>query len=246
MPSFCVSQDRSTPEERKAASDSQSREHAPDPERVAGLAMSCALGQLPEEGDRPGLERSKLYSEELGIDLARNSDRECFRWFLASVLLGARISETIAKNTYRAFVRHRLASPRAIIRAGWEFLVNPIMREGGYVRYDGRKSTQVLRDCEMLLHEYGGSLSRLHHAARDARDLEARLEAFYGVGPVTVNVFLRELRPFWRKADPEPLPIVKQLARRLGIDLRAYERKSLRFVRVEAGLIRMRRVVRAA
>jgi hypothetical protein len=26
--------------------------------------------------------------------------------------------------------------------------------------------------------------------------------------PVTVNIFLRELRPYWTKADPEPLPIV--------------------------------------
>jgi hypothetical protein len=198
------------------------------------------------EADARGLGRSKLYSEELGIELAGNTDRECFRWFLASVLFGARISEIIAKKTYRAFVRHRLASPRAIIRAGWEFLVNPIMREGGYVRYDGRKSTQILSDCETLLHEYGGSLLRLHDAAHDARDLEARVEAFYGVGPVTVNVFLRELRPFWRKADPEPLPVVKRLARRLGIDLRAYERKSLRFVRLEAGLIRMRRAARGA
>jgi endonuclease III len=79
------------------------------------------------------------------------------------------------------------------------------MREGGYVRYDGRKSTQVLRDCERLLTDYRGSLRRLHDAARDARDLEAMLLTFYGVGPVTVNIFLRELRPYWGKADPEPL-----------------------------------------
>ncbi len=49
------------------------------------------------------------------------------------------------------------------------------MREGGYVRYDGRKSTQVLRDCEELIADYGGSLRRLHETARDARDLEQRL-----------------------------------------------------------------------
>ncbi len=100
---------------------------------------------------RPALERSTLYSEELGIDLAERSDAACFRWFLASLLFGARISETTAKNTFRAFVRHRLTTPSSIIRAGWDFLVNPIMREGGYVRYDGRKSTQVLRDCEALI-----------------------------------------------------------------------------------------------
>jgi hypothetical protein len=115
------------------------------------------------------------------------------------------------------------------------------MREGGYVRYDGRKSEQVLRDCRSLLDDYGGSLRRLHDAAGDARDLERRLLAFHGVGPVTVNIFLRELRPFWAKADPEPLAVVLELAARLGIDLARYKRKSLRFARLEAGLIRLRR-----
>jgi hypothetical protein len=115
------------------------------------------------------------------------------------------------------------------------------MREGGYVRYDGRKSTQVLHDCDALVAEYGGKLYRLHDAARDARDLEQRLLGFYGVGPVTMNIFLRELRPFWAKADPDPRPIVLALAKRLSIDLTRYKRKSLTFARVEAGLIRRRR-----
>jgi len=187
------------------------------------------------------LERSLLYSEELGIDLALRTDAAYFRWFLASLLFGARISETTAKNTYRAFTRHGLTTPSRIIGAGWDFLVNPVMREGGYVRYDGRKSTQVLRDCEMLLSEYRGSLRRLHDSARDPHDLEDRLLAFYGVGPVTANIFLRELRPFWAKADPDPLPIVKKLATKVKIDLARCKRKSLAFSRLEAGLIRWRR-----
>jgi len=119
-------------------------------------------------------------------------------------------------------------------------LVNPIMREGGYVRYDGRKSSQILRDCQMLLDDYDGKLSRLEAIAPTNADLEARLCAFYGVGPVTANIFLRELRPYWAAADPEPLPAVKEAARKLGIDLRRYKRKSLTFARVEAGLIRLR------
>lgn len=187
------------------------------------------------------LEQSPLYSEELGIDLGAGDDRQYFLWWLASLLFGARITETVARNTYRAFLRHGLVTPRRIIGAGWDFLVHPVMREGGYVRYDGRKSDQVLRDCRALLDDYGGRLSRLHELARDARDLEARLLAFHGVGPVTANIFLRELRPWWAKADPEPLAAVKELARRLGIDLRRYRRKSLRFARLEAGLIRLRR-----
>ena len=34
---------------------------------------------------RRALERSVLYSEELGIDLAQRTDAACFQWFLASL-----------------------------------------------------------------------------------------------------------------------------------------------------------------
>ena len=184
------------------------------------------------------LEKSLLYSEELGIDLARTTDDELFKWFLASLLFGGRITQTIAKHTYQAFKRHGLLTPQKILDAGWDYLVNPIMWEGGYVRYDGRKSEQILRDCEELLERYDGSLNRMHNLAADPKDLEKRIDAFYGVGPVTANIFLRELRPFWEKADPEPLDLVLEEAEKLGIDLASYDRKSLRFTRIEAGLIR--------
>ncbi len=186
------------------------------------------------------LKQSQLYSEELGIALDKKTDRQYFRWFLASVLFGGRITETIARNTYRVFARHGLLTPKRIIAAGWDYLVFPIMREGGYVRYDGRKSDQILRNCQTLVSEYQGSLIKLHEAAKDRQDLESRLLAFYGVGPVTANIFLRELRPYWRKANPEPLPIVRQQAAQLGVDLSTYNRKTLTFTRIEAGLIRRR------
>ena len=206
-------------------------------------------GSLPVfsiQPQRPGtarreLERSLLYSAELGIDLGQGTNDAYFRWFLASLLFGAQISETTAKNTYRAFIRHGLTTPAKIVDAGWDFLVSTVMREGGYVRYDGRKSTQVLRDCETLIASYGGSLRRLHDCARDPRDLEYILLTFYGLGPVTVNIFLRELRPFWAKAAPDPLPAVDRIAKEARVNLARYDRKSLVFARVEAGLIRQRR-----
>lgn len=182
--------------------------------------------------------RSQLYSEELEIDLGADSDREYFKWFVASILFGGRITEGIAKNTYRALRRHRLLTPRTIIKAGWDYLVDPIMREGGYVRYDGRKSTQLIRDSEKLLSDYGGSLRLLHEEAASPEDLEARLVDFYGIGPVTANIFLRELRPLWAKADPEPLPAICEEALALGIDLDEFARSSMRFARLEAGLLR--------
>lgn len=187
------------------------------------------------------LKSTLLYSEELGIDLKKNNDAELFKWFLASILFGARISETIARNTYRTFEKYNLLEPQSILKAGWDFLVNPIMREGGYVRYDFKTSTKILKICDTLMKEYNGRLKRLHDESKDKKELENKLLAFYGVGPVTVNIFLRELRPYWKKADPEPQSIVKKIAKKLRIDLEKYNRKSLAFVRIEAGLIRLRR-----
>jgi hypothetical protein len=190
--------------------------------------------------DLESLAKTTLYSEELGIRLRERHEGEYFKWFLASLLFGARISETIAMNTYGAFVRHHLLTPTKILVAKKRFLVNVVMREGGYVRYDERKSTQILRDCETLVEVYGGSLKKLHGSASDSGDLEERLVAFYGVGPVTVNIFLRELRPYWSKARPRTLPIVSRLASKHGIDLSALDPNTIRFARVEAGLLRMR------
>lgn len=193
--------------------------------------MDKELGRL--------LAKSRLYSEELGIDLKDGGDPALFRWFLASQLFGARISEPLALRTYQAFVRHGLVSPRALLAAGWDYLVHPVMREGGYVRYDESKSRQLLRNSERLLERYGGSLQRMHDEASSPEDLEARVRAFYRVGPVTANIFLRELRPYWKRADPEPLPRVRALAEALGVDLDRSPRKSLRFARTEAGLVRL-------
>ena len=54
------------------------------------------------------LKNSPLYSEELGIALARDDDHEYFKWFLASLLFSGRISATIARHAYQAFAENGL------------------------------------------------------------------------------------------------------------------------------------------
>jgi hypothetical protein len=56
-----------------------------------------------------------LYSKDLGIDLTESPGR--FKWFLASILFGARISEKIASNTYRWFDRCGINTAEKIISA---------------------------------------------------------------------------------------------------------------------------------
>jgi len=186
------------------------------------------------------LQKTKLYSEELGIDLKKANDAELFKWFLASILFGAPIQEAVAKRTYNSFKEFGLLTPQKILKAGWDYLVFPVMREGHYVRFDEKTSTQLLRNCKMLIKVYNGSLKRLIFSSKNTADTENKLMEFYGIGPVRANIFLRELRPFMNNCDPEPLPSVKQLAKKAGIDLEKYNRRSINFIRIEAGLIRSR------
>lgn len=186
----------------------------------------------------------KTYSEELAIDLKAKKSSEIFKWFLASILFGARISETIAKNTYLALKKYKLLTPQSIIKSNWEFLVTHIMAEGGYVRYDGKTSTTLLDISAQLIKNYNGDLNQLHDTAADSNDLEQRLVAFKGIGPITVNIFLRELRGIWKKANPPFSDYVIFAAKNLGIkDIKQYWQKNkvkgYNFVNFEAALLRL-------
>ena len=179
----------------------------------------------------------KTYSEELGIDLKSKKPKEIFKWFLASILFGHRISETIAKNTYREFEKEGLLSPEAILDAGWDELVR-VLDNGGYVRYDFSTASALLEIMRVLKEKYG-SLEKLYEKSKDSRELETRLQEFKRVGPTTVNIFLRELRAIWPKADPKVSCFVKLAANNLEIDLKKFSKKSEKFIHLESALLRL-------
>lgn len=157
------------------------------------------------------LERFKgRFAAELGIDL-QGGRAERQKWFLAAILYGARISGQLASRTYRVFAENGIYSPEAILAQGWDNLV-VLLDEGGYTRYDFKTATKLLRVMESLTQDYQGDMERLAAVSRDYDDLERRLRALApGIGPATVNIFLRELRGIWPKATP-PLSGLAQLA----------------------------------
>jgi endonuclease III len=134
-----------------------------------------------------------LYSEDLKIDLSQPFGR--FQWFLASILFGARISEKIASKTYRAFQEAGIDTPEKIPSVGWNELVR-ILDAGGYVRYDFSAATKLI-NIMLALRENYGSLEGLYQQSTDTKDLENRLKEFKGIGPGTVQIFLREMRGVW-------------------------------------------------
>ncbi len=187
-------------------------------------------------------EHGNLYSKQLGINIKNGDEEEIFKWFLASLLFGKRISENIAVKTYREFERAGVLSPKVILTAGWDRLVK-ILDTGGYVRYDFSTATKLLEISKDLVTKYGKEpLTAIHKIAKNKKELESILQSFKGVGPVTTNIFLRELRDVWKKADPEPLPIVKIVAQRFNIDIDRLNRKTEEFIRLEVALIRVRKM----
>lgn len=186
-------------------------------------------------------EHGTLYSEQLGIHLETKTEKELFKWFLASVLFGKRITENIAITTYREFERAGVLTPQKILAAGWNRLVE-LLDAGGYVRYDFSTATRLLELSKELLERFGERpLLTIHRIVVDNSELEAALQSLKGIGPITTNIFLRELRVVWEKADPETLPRIKKIAQKFNIDLDTMNHKTEKFTRLEAALVRIRK-----
>jgi len=157
------------------------------------------------------------FSVALCIDLSSQNAAEIFKWFLASVLFGTRISEKIVIKTYKEFEKEGILSPTEILNTGWDGLVE-ILDRGGYVRYDFKTATKLLDLSTALMDKYNGDLNVLHLTASGPRDLEVRLKALArGIGDVTVNIFLREMRGIWEKAEPLPSDLVVMAAKHMRI-----------------------------
>lgn len=170
------------------------------------------------------------YSQELGLDLRREKDR--FKWFLASILFAKRISSGIAKRTYKEFEREGIVTPEKIIGSGWDKLVE-VLDLGSYIRYDFSTASNLLEIAVSLKEKYG-SLETLYTQARDSKDLENKLLEFKGVGSTAVSIFLRELKGIWERANPQPSPLAKEVASKLGLGERELELPA-----IESSLVRI-------
>ena len=125
-----------------------------------------------------------------------------------------------------------IVTPESIIEAGWDKLVE-VLDSGGYVRYDFSTASNLLEIAASLGEKYG-SLEGLYTQSIDSKDLEKRLLEFKGVGPTTVNIFLRELKGVWENARPQLSPLAREVAFRLGLG-----EEELELPAVESALVRL-------
>lgn len=209
--------------------------------------MTTAAERTMGDGDALVLARRLVqtlggrFSAEMGIDVDRG-DREVQRWLLAATLFGTRISAAIAVRTYRLMAQAGVGTFDDVEARRWDELVE-LLDRGGYARYDYRTATR-LQQLATTLHGH-----RIDVLRKDRLDqTRAALDALPGWGPVTVLLFLRELRGVWPGVDPplddrataaahhaglldtseQPLGRLRTVATQTGLDLRDLEASLVR------------------
>ncbi len=154
------------------------------------------------------------FSTALGVDVEAG-EAEVDRWFMAATLFGARIPTAIAERTFHVLDEAgvTVATARAF---GWDYLV-ALLDRGGYARYDYKTATRLHALCDVLGEHYGGRVCAIPDNARTPAELEEALDELPGWGPVTVGIFLRELRGVWTLATPALDPRTVTCAHHLGL-----------------------------
>ena len=136
-----------------------------------------------------------ITAADLGIDLPSKQEPELFKWFLACLLFGKPIQQEVARQAYYVITEAGITSADILAGRSWDDLVG-LLDQGHYVRYDYSTATKLLDVSKSLVSQYG-SVSALVQDSSDAHQLEERLKAFKGIGPVTAEIFVREVGPVW-------------------------------------------------
>lgn len=135
---------------------------------------------------------ARLSASDLGFRVRADDEESLFKWLLASFLFGKRIGHQVAAATWRILVQvHGLDAPHKLRRCTHAQLVG-MLRQGGYARYDQSTAQRLRWLCDMLLEQYHGRVLGIFEAAESRGDFERRLLQFKGIGPVTVEIFMRE------------------------------------------------------
>jgi len=128
----------------------------------------------------------------LGIDMHQCHGRGLYKWLLASFLIGKRIRASVAVQAYQVLVdTHGLDTPGKLARCPHHTLVK-LLGQAGYARYDESTARR--------LHRLGKGLeAEMDHVlldvAVDMAHVNAWLLRFEGVGPKTLEIFMREAAP---------------------------------------------------
>jgi endonuclease III len=134
-----------------------------------------------------------ISAQDLQIDLQDAHEAALFKWLVASFLMGKRIQGAIAAKAYQVIVdQHQRDTPQKLAHCTHRQLVE-MLGQAHYVRYDETTASRLLALANKLNSEYGGKVCNIVQASPDRQAFENRLSEFEGIGPKTIEIFMREV-----------------------------------------------------
>lgn len=136
----------------------------------------------------------RISAEQLGLAVGLDGadEQALFKWLLASFLFGKPIQQAVAERAYGVLVEQQgLDTPAKLAHCSQQQLVR-LLGQAGYVRYDISTAARLLKLSRKLLAEYGGTVTAIRQQSSTRDDFAQRLLAFEGIGPKTVEIFMRE------------------------------------------------------
>jgi endonuclease III len=133
-----------------------------------------------------------ITAQDLQINLVPLNEEGLFKWLIASFLMGKRIQSEIAAQAYRVIVdQHQRDIPAKLADCSHRQLVS-MLGEAHYVRYDESTAQRLLALARKLNQDYAGKVTNMLEASANRSEFEERLASFEGIGPKTVEIFMRE------------------------------------------------------
>lgn len=160
--------------------------------------------------------RGWTYARQAGIRLA-DRPAPLYQLLVLCVLFSVRIKANIAIAAARELFQAGYGTPRAMLDAGWQALVDALDR-GHYVRYDESTATELDAGARLVLDRYHGDLRRMRReAGDDVGKLRRLLQEVPRLGPTGADIFCREAQAVWPELRPYLDRRAIEGARRLGL-----------------------------
>ncbi|MBT2339877.1 MULTISPECIES: DNA methylase [Pseudomonas] len=145
-----------------------------------------------------------LGATDLGIDIANQQRHGLYKWLLASFLLGKRIRASVALQAYKVLVdQHGLDTPGKLSQCAHRELVR-LLGQAGYARYDESTARRLRTLGARVEQELPSRLEAIRGGVEGIPDVEQWLLTFEGIGPKTLEIFMREARAILESIAASP------------------------------------------
>ncbi|APE14817.1 endonuclease [Mycobacterium crocinum] len=143
----------------------------------------------------------RTYAAEAGITL-RDTPMPLFQLMVLCMLASKPIDASIAMHAARELFRAGLRTPRAVLAANRQTMIDAFAR-AHYVRYDESSASRLTELATRVNDDYRNDLRTLARVSKpDVRSAKQLIKQFTGIGDTGSDIFLREVQDVWPWVRP--------------------------------------------